>query len=210
MVGHRVFLLTIASVLLAGPVHADGDYALDIRAALLSSQSAPQHEIVTGGAQLRRYLDHGWFVAAAVDNLTSTLDEPVRALGLEATPALEVSLSRFAVSAHLGREFGYANARWRWLWSLGLGAALPKSARTAGFSRSGEQFDIQVEAGTEVHIVGSLGAAYLLTPRLSVEVIGRLEHHFQSLILRDSESGATRNFHSQTPAGVQLGISYAF
>lgn len=210
MVGRILLITTIASALLAGPVRADGNYALELRAALLSSRSASQQEIVAGGAQLRRYLDHGWFVAAAVDNLTSTLDEPARILGVTGTQGAEISLSRFAVSAHLGRNLGTANARWRWLWSLGLGAALPKSTRAAGFSNTGQRFDVQVEAGTEVHLLGSLGATYLLTPRLSIEVIGRLEHHFQSLTFQDLDSGATRDFRSQTPTGVQLGISYAF
>lgn len=210
MVGRIFFLTGVAGLLLTESVLAEGHYSIDVRAALLSSRSAPQREIVASGAQLRRHLSQGWFVGAAVDSLAITFDGPTAVLGLERTSSTKASLSRLAVSAHLGRGFRIAGERWRGLWSLGLGAALPNSTRTTGFRATGEYFDVQVEADTEVHLLGSLGVTYVLTPRLSIEILGRLEHHFLSQTFQDAESGVTRDFRSQTPAGVQMGISYAF
>ena len=110
----------------------------------------------------------------------------------------------------IGREYGDANTGWRWFWSLGLGVGIPNVDDISGPIDGGGTFDLDIDAGTEIQLLSTLGTSYYFTSKWSASFTARVEHHFMDIRITDRVSGAETSIDSQTPVGAYLSLNYRF
>ena len=199
---------------LPAPSFADavGRHELNIRAVGLLPTSGPTDRISGGGMTLQRQLDDRWFVGVSVDRYVHEFSNP-GALITPNTPEMplsRMSLSSAVVSAHLGQRRSLGNPNWAWLWSMGIGAGFPQRDQANGFTQSGDPYELVIDGGTEVQLLGTLGAQYVISPNLSVEWSGRLEHHFSSIRSFERISGVSSEWSSNPVVGLHFGLNYRF
>ena len=65
-------------------------------------------------------------------------------------------------------------------------------------------------AGTELHIIGSLGVGWQFGRHWSSTLTARAEHHFIDLRITDLVSGASGTIDSLSPLGFYLSADYRF
>ena len=157
----------------------------------------------------RYYLNDGWFTGAALDAYEYDAANDLLADSLNSdTSDIDALASNTVLSGFVGRLYGEEEGRFDWFWSAGVGVGFPEF-NSLGYG--GEStFAWSFEAGTEIHLVGSIGSSYRFTPTWSATFAARLEHHFIDVTATDSHSGVSNSFESKSPLGAYISIDYRF
>ena len=212
-INSRIYI-PIAILFLAVPVQAEepqNEYGLRVN--VLLGDGTPANDVPGFGLIGRRYLDNGWFIGGSLDTYAYDFERPYSYLGIALDPALDVIDAdgrNTVLGGHLGREYGDANSGWRWFWTLGLGIGSPSVDSLSGPTDTGGTFDLKFDAGTEFHLMSTLGTSYYFSSKWSASLTARAEYHAMDIRITDTISGATTKIDSQTPIGAYLSLNYRF
>lgn len=209
MTGLIAMLVTIAPPASA----AENQYELGLRGNVLLGDGVPANDILGFGLIGRYHLNDGWFVGAALDSYDYDFERPIQVVGLQQDPSvktIDAKASNVVLSAAIGRQYGNTDRGFDWHWTAGLGVGFPDVKGVTGPTDTGGTFDLTFDAGTEVHLMATLGTSYHFSPRWSVTAAGRIEHHFTDIKVTDRVSGATGTIDSQSPMGAYLSLNYRF
>lgn len=191
----------------------DSDLELSLRTNLLVGDSVPSKDILGIGVIGRYHLTNGWFAGAAIDSYKYDYDSAALFSGADQDPnqsESDVFASNTVVSGFIGRLYGETNKGFDWFWSAGLGIGFPDIDDSSGLTLAGENFDLNFEAQTEIHLMGSFGTTYHFTPTWAATFAARLEHHFMDVTSTDAVSGATSTINSQSPFGAYISLDFRF
>lgn len=173
----------------------------------------PANDMLGYGIIGRYYLSDGWFAGAALDTTDFDFEHVASVVGIIQDPAvksIDAAATNTILSASLGKQYGNTDKGFDWFWTAGIGVGFPDVGNVSGPVEGGGTFDITTDAGTEIHLMGSLGTSYHFSPAWSVALAARLEHHFMDYTVTDSVSGNTTTVDSQTPMGASLSFSRRF
>ena len=141
-----------------------------LRANVLLGDGKPANDILGVGLIGRRYLNNGWFVSGSIDAYAYDFERPASFLGIAQDPNVDVidaDGTSTVLGGLIGREYGDANTGWRWFWSLGLGVGIPNVDDISGPIDGGGTFDLDIDTGTEIQLLSTLGTSYYFTSKWS-------------------------------------------
>ena len=212
--GVRKTAAILAMVMVAGTAYAqDSKYEVGLRANVLLGDGVPANDILGYGVIGRYRLNNGWFIGAGIDTYAFDYERPWRILGLEQDPdvsTIDASADSTVFSGSIGRLYNETDHGFDWFWTLGLGFASPNVDDVTGPTDTGGTFDITTDAGSEIHLMATLGSSYNFSDSWSASFSARLEHHFMDVLITDSVSGSTAQIDSQSPIGAYLSLNYRF
>ena len=90
------------------------------------------------------------------------------------------------------------------------GVGQMNAANDQGVTTAGQRFDLRAIAGTELHVIGSLGIGRQFGRHWSGTLTARAEHHFIDLRITDMASGASGSIDSRRVFGFHLSADYRF
>lgn len=205
--------LTLFAAIVPGARAAEKKFDFGLRGNVLLSDGVPANDILGYGLIGRYYLHDGWFIGAALDTADFDFERPYRILGIEQDPNVKIvdaKASTVVLSASIGRQYGNTDRGFDWFWTAGLGLGFPDVGNAIGPTDTGGVFLVTTDAGTEYHLMGTLGSSYHFSPQWSLSAAARLEYHIMEYKVTDQVSGATGTVDSQTPMGVYLSLNYSF
>lgn len=91
-----------------------------------------------------------------------------------ALKAIDAAATNTILSASLGRQYGSTDKGFDWFWTAGIGIGFPDVDTVSGPVDGGGTFEISTDAGTEIHLLASLGTSYHFSPGWSATFAGRL------------------------------------
>lgn len=200
-------------LLLSAAYGQDSKFELGLRGNVMLGDGVPANDMLGYGLIGRYYLKDGWFAGAALDYTEFDFERTAAIVGIVQDPLvnpIDAAATNTILSAFLGRQYGNTDRGFDWFWTAGIGVGFPDVKSVTGPVEGGGTFNITTDAGTEIHLISSLGTSYHFSPAWSATLAGRLEHHFMNYKVTDSESGNTATVDSQTPMGVSLSINYRF
>lgn len=209
-------IITIAFVFLSlvSTTYAqDSKFEIGLRANVMLGDGKPANDMNGYGVIGRYYLNNGWFAGAALDTTDFDFEHVASVVGIIQDPAVksvDAVASNTILSASLGRQYGNTDKGFDWFWTAGIGVGFPDVKDVSGPVEGGGTFYITTDAGTEIHLMGSLGTSYHFSPAWSATFAARLEHHFMDYKVTDTVSGATTTIDSQTPMGFYLSLNRTF
>lgn len=194
-------------------VAAEPQYEAGVRGIALFGNGEPANDILGGGVFVNRSLRDRWYAGLALERYSFDFERVASVVGVTQDPSesdIDAKATNRVLSAFLGRRYGRTGRGFQLFWTAGLGVNFPNVDDAGGPTASGGTFDVTTDAGTELHLLGSGGVRYAFSPRWSVDVAARLEHHFMDYQVRDRVSGNTREIDSQSPWGVHFGFACGF
>jgi len=203
-----------ALLLMAGTSQAeDTKFEIGLRGNVLLGDGVPANDILGLGVIGRYRLNNGWFIGAGIDTYAFDYERPWRIVGLEQDPdvsTIDASADSTVFSGSIGRLYNETDHGFDWFWTLGLGFASPNVDDVTGPTDTGGTFDITTDAGSEIHLMATLGSSYNFSDSWSASFSARVEHHFMDVLITDSVSGNTAKIDSQSPIGAYLSLNYRF
>lgn len=211
--GKSIAIVVVLISLGSAAYGEDPKYDIGVRGNVLLGDAVPANDILGFGAIGRRHLSDGWFAGFTLDTYDYDFERPSLVVGIPQDPAvkaIDASASNTVVGGFLGRQYGNRNRGFDWFWTTGLGIGFPDVTDISGPTDTGSMFDLTFDAGTEIHLMTSLGTSYHFTPAWAVSLALRLEHHFMDISVTDRVTGATGSVDSQSPYGAYLSVDYSF
>ena len=199
---------------LAGTVNAqETKFEIGLRANVLLGDGVPANDILGLGVIGRYRLQNGWFVGAGIDTYSFDYERPWKILDLRQDPdvsTIDASADSTVFAGSFGRLYNETDRGFDWFWSLGLGFASPTVDDVTGPTDTGGTFDITTDAGSEIHLMATLGSSYNFSKSWSTSFSARVEHHFMDVLITDRISGNTAQIDSQSPLGAYWSLNYRF
>jgi hypothetical protein len=157
----------------------------------------------------RYHVRDGWFVAFSLDSYKYDIDDPLGLLG-NPQPGVGLPVRSAVFATALGKNQQLGETGLDWFWNAGIGVGFASVSSQSGVDDNGVQYDLHTDAGTEIHMSATLGAALHLTPRWTLVGASRVEHHFVDLQIAERVSDQLYTVESLTPIGVFLSMNYRF
>jgi len=203
-----------ALLLMAGTSQAeDTKFEIGLRGNVLLGDGVPANDILGLGVIGRYRLNNGWFIGAGIDTYAFDYERPWRIVGLEQDPdvgTIDAAADSTVFNGSIGRLYNETDHGFDWFWTLGLGFASVTVDDVVGPTDTGGTFDITTDAGSEIHLMATLGSSYNFSDSWSASFSARVEHHFMDVLITDSVSGNTAKIDSQSPIGAYLSLNYRF
>lgn len=191
---------------------AETDFEIGLRANVLLGDGQPANDILGAGLIGKYYMADGWYVAATLDAYDYDFERPYEILGITQDPdvkTIDSNIKTVALGGKLGRHYGDRSG-FDWFWDAGVGVGFPTTSNVSGPTDTGGTFDLQIDAKTEIRVMGTLGTSYYFSDRWSVSAAARAEHQFLDITVVDSVTGATGKVDSQTLFGAFLSLNASF
>ncbi len=210
----RKIAAILAMVLVAGVTSAeDLKFEIGLRGNVLLGDGVPANDILGFGVIGRYRLNNGWFIGAGIDKYAFDYERPWRIVGLEQDPdvdTIDAAADSTVFYGSIGRLYNETDHGFDWFWTLGLGFASPNVDDVTGPTDTGGTFNITTDAGSEIHLMATLGSSYNFSESWSASFSARVEHHFMDVLIIDRVSGNTAKIDSQSPLGAYLSLNYRF
>lgn len=204
----------LVSFLLVSTAYSDeARYEIGLRANVLLGDGVPANDILGAGVIARYRLTNGWFIGAGIDTYAFDYERPWRIVGLAQDPnvaTIDASADSTVLNGSIGRLYNETNHGFDWFWTLGIGFASVNVDDVVGPTDTGEAFDIMTDAGSEIHLMATLGSSYNFSDSWSASFAARVEHHFMDVLITDRVSGNTAKLDSQSPIGAFFSLNYRF
>lgn len=190
----------------------DARFEIGIRPIILASQGEPANDMLGSGLVGAWQWKPDWFFGVALDRMVFDYERPHQVLGIQQDPDLKTidgSNNFTRVAGWVERRYDRDGA-WDWFWNAGLGFASVDADVVAGRTAPGGAFDIATDAGSEAHLMTSIGLRRPLGAHWALTGTIHLEHHLTDYKITDTVSGATGKIGSHSPIGASILLSYQF
>ncbi len=204
-------LSTALAVLSAPPASAESrSWDLGLRLDVLTGTGEPTNDVISQGVFGHRQMNDRWTLGWAVDHSSEfDVERIAKLVGLAPDPDAKVIDAKgtgTAIQVWLEQRSGSDEGTWEWFWGGGLGINEVDIDDQSGPLPDGADFDIRVEAGTELLLTGLIGIRRRLSGSLVLEAALRAEQHVSDWALEDRVSGRRSTVDDYLLSGVHVGV----
>lgn len=188
-------------------------FDLGLRLNLLGGSGDPTNDVLGGGLFGHYELNERWSLGFSLDYSDEfDIERSPASLGLVQDPSAEVVDSKASfIGGKIWIERVYRReGRTEWFWGVGVGADSIDVNPATGPLADGGTFDITIDAGTDLIVLGTAGLRLKVGQRGAFEFALRADQHFADWKVIDRVSGAMANVSNYTLTGAHIGWIYRF
>ena len=211
----KISLSTLAALVLffAGePSYSQVHPEIGIRGNVMFGDGTPANDIQGAGVIGKIYYSSGWYLSGTLDVYDYDFERPTSLVAIQpssGTDAVASKVRSTVLGAAFGRHYGERSG-FDWFWSAGVGVGVPNARSIAGTAQNGSPYFLEIDARTEIHLMGTLGTTYNWTDKWSITGAARAEHHFLDINVTDRMSQIAADVRRQSPIGAYWSLNYKF
>lgn len=203
------FLVT-TTVVMNCAFASDDNYLVGVRFNAVAESGTPANDMLGYGVYGKYFLKNNWALGFGVDSYSYDFENVSEFIGLSpGTKIVDAPTSATMLSAWAEKSYSWTDNA-QWFWNAGLGINDVSVDPATGTLLSGGTYNIVTDAGTELVVLGSIGAKWRFAKNWETEASIRIEHHASDWTSTDTVSGTTKTLDSYTPRGLAIGLNYYF
>lgn len=197
------------------PVEAqESRFDLGLRLNLLGGSGNPTNDVLGGGLFGHYKLNERWSAGFSLDQVDEfDIERSPTFLGLVQEPSvgdIDSKGSSTGARGWIERAYRRDGRRTEWFWGVGVGADSIDVDPVVGPLAGGGTFDITIDAGTDLIVLGTAGLRLNVGKRSAFEFALRVDQHFADWKVLDRVSGRTATVSDYTLTGAHVGWIFRF